>query len=113
MPRATVTFVDGTEHAAAAAAAKRADVAIVFGTQWSSESIDVAMKLDGSQDALIDAVATANPRTAVVLETNAGVAMPWAARVPAIVEAWYSGSAGGRAIANVLTGRVNPSGHLP
>ena len=113
LPGASVTFVDGTDPAAAAAAAKGADVAIVFGTQWSSESIDVAMKLDGNQDALIDAVAAANPRTAVVLETNAGVAMPWAARVPAIVEAWYPGTNGGLAIANVLAGRVNPSGHLP
>jgi beta-glucosidase len=85
----------------------------VFATQWSSESIDVPMALDGNQNALIDAVATANPRTAVVLETNAGVVMPWAARVPAIVEAWYPGTLGGRAIADVLTGRVNPSGHLP
>jgi beta-glucosidase len=112
-PNATVTFVDGANAAAAVAAAKAVDLAIVFGTQWSSESIDVPMRLDGDQDALIDAVARANPRTVVVLETNAGVAMPWAARVPAIIEAWYPGTKGGLAIANVLTGRVNPSGHLP
>lgn len=112
-PNARVTFVDGADPSAAAAAARAADVAIVFATQWSSESIDVPMALDGRQDALIEAVAAANPRTAVVLETNAGVAMPWAGRVPTIVEAWYPGSKGGTAIANVLTGRVNPSGHLP
>ena len=112
-PNASVTFADGSDPAAAAAAARAADVAIVFATQWSSESIDVAMKLDGNQDALIEAVAAANPKTAVVLETNAGVAMPWAARVRAIIEAWYPGTAGGKAIANILTGRVNPSGHLP
>ena len=112
-PNASISFVDGSNPAAAAAAAGSADVAIVFATQWSSESIDVPMALDGGQNALIDAVVTANPRTAVVLETNAGVVMPWAARVPAIVEAWYPGTLGGRAIANMLTGRVNPSGHLP
>jgi beta-glucosidase len=112
-PNASITYVDGANPAAAAAAARGADVAIVFATQWSSESIDVPMALDGNQNALIESVAQANPRTAVVLETNAGVIMPWAARVPAIVEAWYPGTAGGAAIANVLSGRVNPSGHLP
>jgi len=112
-PKAAITFVDGSDLAAAATAARDADVAIVFATQWSSESIDVPMALDGNQDALIAAVAAANPKTAVVLETNAGVAMPWAANVPAILQAWYPGTRGGKAIANVLTGRVNPSGHLP
>jgi beta-glucosidase len=113
LPQAKISFVDGNDSAAAAAAARGADVAIVFATQWSGEGMDVKMALDGNQNALIDLVAQANPRTAVVLETNAGVAMPWAARVPAIVEAWYPGRAGGKAIANVLTGKVNPSGHLP
>jgi beta-glucosidase len=112
-PNANITFVDGVDPAAAAAAARAADVAIVFANQWSSESIDVPMALSGNQNALIEAVAAANPRTAVVLETNAGVVMPWASRVPAILEAWYPGRAGGRAIANILTGKVNPSGHLP
>ena len=112
-PGTQVNFVDGSDPASAAAAARAADVAIVFATQWSSESIDVPMKLDGNQDALIEAVAAANPRTAVVLETNAGVAMPWVTRVAAVVQAWYPGTKGGAAIANVLTGRVNPSGHLP
>jgi len=113
LPQAKIDFVDGNDPAAAAVAARNADVAIVFATQWSGEGFDVKMALDGNQDALIDAVAQANPRTAVVLETNAGVAMPWASRVPAIVEAWYPGRAGGKAIANMLTGKVNPSGHLP
>jgi beta-glucosidase len=113
LPDAKIAFVDGSDPAAAAAAARSAEAAIVFATQWSGEGFDVAMKLDGNQDALIDAVAAANPRTAVVLETNAGVAMPWAAKVPAILEAWYPGRAGGKAIASILTGNVNPSGHLP
>jgi beta-glucosidase len=113
VPNASITFVDGSDPAAAAAAARGADVAIVFATQWSSESIDVPMALDGNQNSLIEAVAGANPRTAVVLETNAGVVMPWAGQVGAIVEAWYPGTAGGAAIANILAGRVNPSGHLP
>ena len=68
-----VTFVDGNDPAAAAAAAKAADVAIVFANQWTSESIDAPLTLTGNQDALIEAVAAANPRTAVVLETGGPV----------------------------------------
>lgn len=71
------------------------------------------MQLPDRQDALIDAVAKANPKTTVVLETNGPVRMPWAERVPAVLQTWYPGIGGGEAIANLLTGAVNPSGHLP
>jgi beta-glucosidase len=113
LPDARIDFADGVDPAAAARLAADADLAIVFGTQWASESIDVAMQLDGEQDALVAAVAAANPRTVVVLQTGGPVLMPWADSVPAIVAAWYPGRAGGEAVANVLTGEVNPSGHLP
>jgi beta-glucosidase len=113
LPDARIDYADGSDPAAAAKLAKEADLAIVFGTQWATESIDVPMKLDGEQDALIDAVAGANKQTVVVLETGGPVLTPWAAKVPAIVEAWYPGRMGGAAIANVLSGKVNPSGHLP
>jgi beta-glucosidase len=109
-----VEFIDGGDHAAAAAAAKKADVAIVFATQWQTEAQDTeTLALPDGQDALIEAVATANPRTAVVLETGGPVLMPWLGRVPAVIEAWYPGQRGGEAIANVLFGAVNPSGRLP
>ncbi|GGK39629.1 glycosyl hydrolase [Deinococcus malanensis] len=113
VPGAQVSFHDGTDAAEAAHAAREADVAIVFGTQWASESIDVPLTLPGHQDALIAAVAAANPRTVVVLETGGPVLMPWVTQVPAILEAWYPGTEGGQAIANLLFGRVNPSGRLP
>jgi len=63
--------------------------------------------------ALVDAVAAANPRTVVTVESSGPVLMPWAGRVAGILEAWYPGTEGGHAIANVLFGRVNPSGRLP
>jgi beta-glucosidase len=85
----------------------------VFAHQWTGESLDTPLALTEGQNALIDAVAAANKRTAVIIESGGPVLMPWAARVPAIVEAWYPGTSGGKAIANVLFGRVNPSGHLP
>ena len=113
LPQATIEFADGTDPAAAARLAGQADLAIVFGTQWASESIDVPLALADGQDALIGAVAAANRNTVVVLQTGGPVLMPWADAVPAIVEAWYPGRMGGAAIARVLTGAVNPSGHLP
>ncbi|HEU0100368.1 MAG TPA: glycoside hydrolase family 3 C-terminal domain-containing protein [Allosphingosinicella sp.] len=113
MPAAEIAFVDGADPAAAAAAARGADVALVFVTQWAGEAFDVPYRLPADQDALVEAVAAANPRTVAVLETGGPVAMPWAGRVAAILEAWYPGTAGGEAIANLLTGKSGPSGRLP
>ena len=112
-PDASISFASGRDLDQAAAAAKDADVAIVFVTQWTAEGMDFPLTLPDNQDALIDAVARANPNTIVVLETGGPVLMPWIDRVKGAVEAWYPGSKGGEAIARVLTGKVNPSGHLP
>lgn len=113
-PGAQVRFVDGSDPAAAAAAAKQADIAIVFATQWQTEAQDApSLSLPDGQDALVDAVAGANARTVVVLETGGPVLMPWIDRVPAVVEAWYPGQRGGQAIARVLFGEVDASGRLP
>ncbi|MGI4880815.1 MAG: beta-glucosidase [Janthinobacterium lividum] len=112
-PNARVTYVDGANPQAAATAARNADVAIVFATQWAGESFDVPLGLTDGQDALIDSVAGANPHTVVVLENGGAVLTPWAGKVAGLLAAWYPGTAGGEAIANVLFGQVNPSGHLP
>jgi beta-glucosidase len=113
-PGATVVYHDGADPAAAAALARDADAVVVFATQWTGEGMDVPnLSLPGRQDALIAAVAAANPKTAVVLETGGPVTMPWLPHVPAVLEAWYPGTSGGEAIAGILFGDVNPSGHLP
>lgn len=112
-PDARVTWLDGRDPAAAAAAARTADVAIVFATQWTAESQDADIALANGQDALITAVADANPRTAVVLETGGAVLTPWADRTAAILEVWYPGTNGAPAIADLLFGVVAPSGRLP
>jgi beta-glucosidase len=99
---------------AAMAPARRSDVVIVFRIRIEGEGYDLPdLRLPQGQDAVIDAVANANPNTIVVLETGNPVAMPWRDKVKGIVEAWYPGQAGGQAIAEVLTGKVNPSGRLP
>lgn len=114
LPDAELIVDDGRYPSSAARAAKQADVAIVFATQWATESYDLPdLSLPGGQDALIAAVAAANPHTIVVLETGGPVLMPWLDNVGAVLEAWYPGGKGGPAIANLLTGRVNPSGRLP
>jgi beta-glucosidase len=113
-PGTTITYDPGTDPAAAAKAASSAQLAIVFVAQWMSEGMDRAtLSLPDHQDALVSAVAAANPNTIVVLETGGPVSMPWAAQVKAILESWYPGIGGAQAIADILFGRANPSGKLP
>jgi beta-glucosidase len=112
-PNAALAFDEGTDPAAAAKAAAAADVAIVFVHQWTAESQDFPLTLPENQDALVAAVAAANPKTIVVLETGAPVFMPWLEQAGAVLEAWFPGAGGGQAIGNVLFGTVNPSGRLP
>lgn len=110
-PASEVLFDPGEHPAAAAALAAHADVAIVFATQHELEGFDVPdLHLPNGQDALIEAVAKANPHTIVVLETGNPVAMPWIDGVAAVLAAWYPGQEGGRAITDILFGAVNPSG---
>lgn len=113
-PGANVQFNSGSDPDAAASLAKAADVAIVFAYQWTSEGMDLeSLSLPDNQDALIAKVAAANPHTIVVLESGTAVTMPWADKVSAILEAWYAGSKGAEAVANILFGDVNPSAKLP
>jgi beta-glucosidase len=109
-----IVYDDGKDPARAAAVARTADVAFVFATTNASEAIDSAdLSLPDGQDALIAAVAAANSHTGVVLETGNPVTMPWLGSVKAVLEAWYPGQRGGEAIADLLTGKASPSGHLP
>ena len=114
LAQAQIDFDPGMTPDEAALLARRSDVAIVFAIRVEGEGFDLPdLSLPWGQDAVIDAVASANPNTIVVLETGNAVAMPWRDKVRAIVQAWYPGQAGGQAIAEVLTGAVNPSGRLP
>jgi beta-glucosidase len=114
LPQAQIDFDPGMSPAESAMLARRSDVVIVFGIRVEGEGFDLPdLTLPWGQDAVIEAVASANPNTIVVLETGNPVAMPWRDRVKGIVQAWYPGQAGGQAIAEVLTGQMNPSGRLP
>lgn len=113
-PAAKVTFLDGSDPAAAEAAARGAAVVVVLAEKFSTEADDNRdLALEDGQDSLIDRIAAANPRTVVVLETGNAVAMPWLAKVPAVLSAWYAGQRGGTAIGEALAGAINPSGRLP
>ncbi|MBH0119900.1 glycoside hydrolase family 3 protein [Rhodococcus sp. CX] len=140
LPQAHFDLDPGYTPAEAALTAKRSDMVIVFGIRVEGEGFDSVLEggvaesmtegvhrsgpglgeptvadlsLPWGQDAVIDAVASANANTIVVLETGNPVSMPWRDKVKAIVQAWYPGQAGGQAIAEVLSGAVNPSGRLP
>jgi len=114
LPQAQIEFDGGYTSAESALLARRSDVVVVFGIRVEGEAFDLPdLSLPWGQDAVIDAVATVNPNTIVVLETGNPVSMPWRDKVKAIVQAWYPGQSGGQAIAEVLTGKVNPSGRLP
>jgi beta-glucosidase len=110
----TVLFDNGSDTASAAATAAKANVAIVFGYYTESEGSNrQSLSLDGNGDALIEAVAAANPHTVVVLETGGPATMPWLSSVQAVLEAWYPGTELGNAVAGVVFGDASPSGHLP
>ena len=113
LPNTKIEFDPGTDLLSAASLAKRSDVAVVFAYQWQSEGMDLSnLSLPDGQDALIEQIAAANPHTIVVLETGTAVTMPWIDKVAGVVEAWYAGSAGDKALADILLGDVNPSGKL-
>jgi len=119
-----VSYDAGDDPAQAAAVAAAADVAVVVVADAASEGVDKpclgldcgAEPIGGvevDRDALIAAVAAANPRTIVVLETAGPVLTPWRNDVNAILETWYPGMAAGPAVASVLFGDADPSGRLP
>ncbi|MCH8475614.1 MAG: glycoside hydrolase family 3 C-terminal domain-containing protein [Opitutales bacterium] len=103
--------------AEAVAAAETSDAVLFFGGsshRQDTEGVDRAtMQLPGGQDELIARLAEVNPRCTVVLFGGSAVELPWLDQVPALLQAWYAGQEGGRALAEVLFGKVNPSGHLP
>ncbi|PSN65418.1 beta-glucosidase-like protein [Corynespora cassiicola Philippines] len=99
--------------------ARECDVAIVFTGHtpvWETEGQDQKtfnLPKDGSQDKLVEAVAGANSKTVVVNSTGVAVAMPWLSKVSAVLQTWFPGQEAGNAIADILSGAVNPSGRLP
>jgi beta-glucosidase len=101
--------------AQAVAAAKSASTAVVVvSDDTESEAADrVSLSLPSAQNELISAVAAANPHTVVVVDAGAPVTMPWLNQVSSVLDAWYPGESNGTALASVLFGQTNPSGHLP
>lgn len=125
-PHVAVHYDDGSSTAQAQADARSSEVAVVLVGDYETEGADrpcMGLNCSNSQeggqyatldkDALVSAVAAANPNTIVVLETGAPVLTPWRDQVRGLVEAWYPGEQGGTAIARTLFGDADPSGRLP
>ncbi|MGP3991709.1 beta-glucosidase family protein [Streptomyces sp. 3N207] len=109
-----VSYADGADRRKAAEEAKNAETAVVFVKDEAKEGEDRKnLSLPGNQDALVNAVAEANPNTVVVLQTGAPVLMPWLPKVKSVLQTWYPGARGGAATAQLLWGDVNPGGKLP
>ena len=109
-----VSYNDGSNTSTAASLAGSSSVAVVFVNKGESEGSDLGnIDLTSAQNSLISAVAAANPKTVVVLNTGSAVTMPWLSSVAGVFEAWYPGQEDGNAIAALLFGDVNPSGKLP
>lgn len=115
-----VLYDDGSDAARAARVARRADAAVVVvGDKMTEGSDKMSPTLNSGQtdgidrDALVAAVAAAQPRTVAVLQSGGPVVLPWRDEVPAILEAWYPGQNVGTALARVLFGDAEPGGRLP
>jgi beta-glucosidase len=124
LPGFRLGFMNKNDHdedllSEAVQVARECDYAIVFTGHtpvWETEGQDQLsfnLPKDGSQDRLVDAVASANSKTIVVNSTGVAIAMPWLPKVSAVLQAWFPGQEAGNAIADVISGAVNPSGRLP
>jgi beta-glucosidase len=125
----TVVYDDGSSPLVAAALARTSSVAIVYAGYTQEEGTDLSNlgfsngvctvalseceNVPANSDQLISAVAAANPRTVVVLNTGGPVLMPWLNQVSSVLETWYPGEEDGAAAAALLFGDVDPSGKLP
>jgi beta-glucosidase len=103
----------GISAAVTAARSARTAVVVVSDDTESEEADRLSLSLPSAQDELVSAVAAANPRTIVVINAGAPVAMPWLSKVAGVVDAWYPGQVSGTALASVLFGQTDPGGHLP
>ncbi len=103
----------GIAQAVAAAKSARTAVVVVSDDTESESSDRASLNLPSAQNELISAVAAANPDTVVVVDAGGPVAMPWLNQVASVVDAWYPGESNGTALASVLFGTTDPSGHLP